>query len=44
MGVGVGMGVGEDSVKPLALEMLEANEMVSAPPMLQAFKGTFNSR
>lgn len=44
MGVGVGMGVGEGSVKPRALEMLEATGTVSAPPILQAFKGPFNSR
>lgn len=44
MGVGVEMGVGEGSVKPRALEMLEAIGMVSATPILQAFKGPFNSR
>lgn len=43
-GVGVGMGVGEGSVKPRALEMLETIGTVSAPPILQAFKGPFNSR
>lgn len=41
---GGGNGGGEGSVKPRALEMLEAIGMVSAPPILQAFKGTFNSR
>lgn len=45
--MGVGVGVGEGSVKPRALQMSEAVGMdtgISAPPIFQAFKGKFNSR